>query len=567
MDKRNPESREVEELLEKKKDLFSLFSAFEDRIDHKISHLADSAEIPVESIKEKTEAPSDRHSKDPVENLFEQAVLKSQQKSHQSGIIGFHTEEILGVEDALAEIRKAEAADVSEPAETPAEVFAAPEEPVISTQPEPLETPCQEPDEPEPAKAAATAPADIAPDINDTPDAADTSETEIAEISEPAAEAPASFESDENPDIASTENTREQQDEGPMELPLGVDEPDLDEIDELLQEAEDLMEDIPYSRYMTARAAVDKELLDDNPMEAHREDTDTETDGEEEPFEEEFDDTDDADSPETDSHEYDALFEEDDFEDDEDFSDEDQFPEGYLDNDPPFDEEEDEVCEEIPEDEAAPEESFWAEADEAVPEEELSDSEPEHPFADFFEDTAETVKEDLFDDLPLDEAPDEEYSDNNLDDVIYENVDAVSLGAFKYSAVSLRLMLFVAAMLGMGVFTALSSGRFIAIDYLILFVLCIFVALTMDMSFNATLIATVVIMLGCFGGLIYTFFTGGEVSMFHMFWFIIIPACLLTASGLVQKIKEVILANQLLNEELDGLYAEQEDALSENEEE
>ena len=55
--------------------------------------------------------------------------------------------------------------------------------------------------------------------------------------------------------------------------------------------------------------------------------------------------------------------------------------------------------------------------------------------------------------------------------------------------------------------------------------------------------------------------------MFHMFWFIIIPACLLTASGLVQKIKEVILANQLLNEELDSLYAEQEDTLFENSEE
>ena len=127
---------------------------------------------------------------------------------------------------------------------------------------------------------------------------------------------------------------------------------------------------------------------------------------------------------------------------------------------------------------AEDEEIFQENVEDAIPEDE-----PDHPFADFFEDTAESVKEELFDELPLDEAPDEEYSDNNLDDVTYENVDAVSLGAFKYSAVSLRLILFVIAMLGMGVFTALSSGHFIAMDYLILFVLCIFVALTMDMSF------------------------------------------------------------------------------------
>lgn len=350
-----------------------------------------------------------------------------------------------------------------------------------------------------------------------------------------------------------------------MELPLGVDEPDLAEIDELLQEAEELMEDIPYSRYMAARAAVDKEVLDDNPLETSG---DEEADFEaydEESFEEY--DPDDSDAFETDSDEYGALFEEDDFDENDAFDDEDSFLEEHSKEATLFEEN---GPEDFPEGEDFEEEDFLAE-DDAIFQETVNDTTSEeasdHPFADFFEDTVETVKEDLFDELPLDKAPEEEYSDNNLDDVTYENVDAVSLGAFKYSAVSLRLILFVIAMLGMGVFTALSSGRFIAMDYLILFVLCIFVALTMDMSFNATLIVTVVIMLGCFGGLIYTFFTGGEVSMFHMFWFIIIPACLLTASGLVQKIKEVILANQLLNEELDSLYAEQEDTLFENSEE
>ena len=87
MDKRNPESREVEELLEKKKDLFSLFSAFEDRIDHKISHLTDSAEIPVEAIKQKIVESTGHHLEDPGEDLFEQAVLKSQQKTHELSLI------------------------------------------------------------------------------------------------------------------------------------------------------------------------------------------------------------------------------------------------------------------------------------------------------------------------------------------------------------------------------------------------------------------------------------------------------------------------------------------------
>ena len=469
MDKRNPESREVEELLEKKKDLFSLFSAFEDRIDHKISHLTDSAEIPVESIKQNITEPSGHHLEDPAEDLFEQAVLKSQQKTHEDGIIGFHTEEILGVEEALAELKKTDPVKPfkEEPVKEPAEVIEMPEDPVILTQAEPIPSPHSEILDAEPSEAAPQIPADI------------PLETEVSEPT-------LSVENQDNAgDLLKERIIRH--DEEPMELPLGVDEPDLAEIDELLQEAEELMEDIPYSRYMAARAAVDKEVLDDNPLEI-------------------------SGNEEADFEAYDE--------------DEDIFQETVNDT--------------IPEDAST------------------------HPFADFFEDTAETVKEDLFDELPLDEAPEEEYSDNNLDDVTYENVDAVSLGAFKYSAVSLRLILFVVAMLGMGVFTALSSGRFIAMDYLILFVLCIFVALTMDMSFNATLIVTVVIMLGCFGGLIYTFFAGGEVSMFHMFWFIIIPACLLTASGLVQKIKEVILANQLLNEELDSLYGEHEETLFEN---
>lgn len=546
MDKRNPESREVEELLEKKKDLFSLFSAFEDRIDHKISHLTDSAEIPVESIKQNITEPSGHHLEDPAEDLFEQAVLKSQQKTHEDGIIGFHTEEILGVEEALAELKKTDPVKPfkEEPVKEPAEVIEMPEDPVILTQAEPIPSPHSEILDAEPSEAAPQIPADI------------PLETEVSEPT-------LSVENQDNAgDLLKERIIRH--DEEPMELPLGVDEPDLAEIDELLQEAEELMEDIPYSRYMAARAAVDKEVLDDNPLEiSGNEEADFEAYDEDEEAFEEYE-PDDSDAFETDSDEYDALFEEDDFEEDEDFDNEDSSLEEHSETEILFGEDE-------PEDEEFEEEYFSDEdedEDEDIFQETVNDTIPEdataHPFADFFEDTAETVKEDLFDELPLDEAPEEEYSDNNLDDVTYENVDAVSLGAFKYSAVSLRLILFVIAMLGMGVFTALSSGRFIAMDYLILFVLCIFVALTMDMSFNATLIVTVVIMLGCFGGLIYTFFTGGEVSMFHMFWFIIIPACLLTASGLVQKIKEVILANQLLNEELDSLYGEHEETLFEN---
>lgn len=417
-----------------------------------------------------------------------------------------------------------------------------PEDPVILTQAEPIPSPHSEILDAEPSEAAPQIPADI------------PLETEVSEPT-------LSVENQDNAgDLLKERIIRH--DEEPMELPLGVDEPDLAEIDELLQEAEELMEDIPYSRYMAARAAVDKEVLDDNPLEiSGNEEADFEAYDEDEEAFEEYE-PDDSDAFETDSDEYDALFEEDDFEEDEDFDNEDSSLEEHSETEILFGEDE-------PEDEEFEEEYFSDEdEDEDIFQETVNDTIPEdastHPFADFFEDTAETVKEDLFDELPLDEAPEEEYSDNNLDDVTYENVDAVSLGAFKYSAVSLRLILFVVAMLGMGVFTALSSGRFIAMDYLILFVLCIFVALTMDMSFNATLIVTVVIMLGCFGGLIYTFFAGGEVSMFHMFWFIIIPACLLTASGLVQKIKEVILANQLLNEELDSLYGEHEETLFEN---
>ena len=485
MDKRNPESREVEELLEKKKDLFSLFSAFEDRIDHKISHLTDSAEIPVESIKQNIVEPSGHHLEDPAEDLFEQAVLKSQQKTHEDGIIGFHTEEILGVEEALAELKKTDPVKPfrEEPVKAPAEVIEMPEDPVILTQAEPIPSPHSEILDAEPSEAAPQIPADI------------PLETEVSEPT-------LSVENQDNEgDLLKERIIRH--DEEPMELPLGVDEPDLAEIDELLQEAEELMEDIPYSRYMVARAAVDKEVLDDNPLETPgNEEADFEAYDEDEEAFEEYE-PDDSDAFETDSDEYDALFEEDDFEEDEDFDDEDSSLEEHSETEILFGEDESE------------------EEDEDIFQETVNDTISEdastHPFADFFEDTAETVKEDLFDELPLDEAPEEEYSDNNLDDVTYENVDAVSLGAFKYSAVSLRLILFVVAMLGMGVFTALSSGRFIAMDYLILFVLCIFVALTMDMSFNATLIVTVVIMLGCFGGLIYTFFTGGEVSMFHMF--------------------------------------------------
>ena len=242
MDKRNPESREVEELLEKKKDLFSLFSAFEDRIDHKISHLTDSAEIPVESIKQNITEPSGHYLEDPAEDLFEQAVLKSQQKTHEDGIIGFHTEEILGVEEALAELKQTDPVNPfkEEPVKEPAEVIEMPEDPVILTQAEPIPSPHSEILDAEPSEAAPQIPADI------------PLETEVSEPT-------LSVENQDNAgDLLKERIIRH--DEEPMELPLGVDEPDLAEIDELLQEAEELMEDIPYSRYMAARAAVDKEV-------------------------------------------------------------------------------------------------------------------------------------------------------------------------------------------------------------------------------------------------------------------------------------------------------------------
>ncbi|MEG1618513.1 MAG: DMT family transporter, partial [Eubacterium sp.] len=180
----------------------------------------------------------------------------------------------------------------------------------------------------------------------------------------------------------------------------------------------------------------------------------------------------------------------------------------------------------------------------------------EDAFPDEDDDDQETFQE-IITNTDLNEDSKEIYSDNNLDDVTYENVEAVDLGAYKFSAVAVRLSLFIFTMLALGVFTSLSGGTFINLDYLVLFILCIGIALTIDMSFNATLISSVVLMLVFFIGTLFTYFTSKEpLSLYHMLWLIIIPLSMCSASALVQKVKEIILANQLLNEELDQLYSD-----------
>ncbi|MEG0379815.1 MAG: hypothetical protein RR614_15160, partial [Eubacterium sp.] len=306
-------------------------------------------------------------------------------------------------------------------------------------------------------------------------------------------------------------------DDIPTEHPTGAANTQFGEISALLNEAENLIDVSPYNRYIATQAprrqALD-DLSDDEPeIEASEDDhshvTVTEVAAA----------TENLDRDEKNSNAFDAFFEED--EDEETEIEED---EAYEEEPLAFEAEAHDSLDYEDEDDLFEEDEL------EYTEEDIPEAENEAPYAAFFKDKpAET--EDFFDNLPLDKAPEEEHSENNLDDVTYENVDAQSLGAFKYSAVSLRLALFVISMLGIGVFTALSSGKFIAMDYLILLVLCICTVLTMDMSLNATLIVTVILMLASFGGVAYTFITGGGFDLYHLFWFILIPAVLITASS------------------------------------
>lgn len=579
MDTKRPDNRELQDLLEKKENLLSLFSAFEDRIDHKISHFTDSMEIPVEKIRETLDQNPQQPKQEPEEakpedDIFEQAVLKSQDHSSKDGIIGYHTEEILGIDAALAafnhdaENKSTDEASITVPEEERSQEAA----PVLETSDEPSPASLDEAlfsfdtqdteevleileSEAETSQEAPEAeiPKETPPDFDIKPESPapkpfclNTEEEVLQDTPDPEPEPVQDFEITGEPPVLEAEepeadtpaaNADNIFDNLPTEHPVGVANEHLGEVSELLNEAEDLVDVTPSSRYIASQTAT-LDTLDDLPMEELEDDEVTEDDFETEEA---------ACGTESTTNAFDEFFYDED-DDDEDFDDDDL----YEDEPETFEAE----SEEAP---AAPSDPLVAEETEISPK--LKDEEP-HPYADFFEDTP-AEKEDFFDTLPLNEAPEEDYPENNLDDVTYENVDAVSLGAFKYSAVSLRLGLFVAAMLGLGIFTALSGGKFVALDYLILFVLCIFTALTMDMSLNATLIVTVVLMLSSFGGIVYTFITGGGFDLYHLFWFILIPAVLITASALVQKVKEVILANQLLNEELDR-YCPAEDTSEED---
>ncbi|MDO4288291.1 MAG: hypothetical protein Q4C55_03795 [Eubacterium sp.] len=93
-------SRETDKLLNRKDGLLSSFSDSESRIDDKISKIFDA---PITSPE----------AEDPLDLLFQQAVEKASKKRHAEGeIIGYHTEEILGVEEALAQM-KAQTSDTA----------------------------------------------------------------------------------------------------------------------------------------------------------------------------------------------------------------------------------------------------------------------------------------------------------------------------------------------------------------------------------------------------------------------------------------------------------------------
>ena len=145
-------SRETEDLLDRKNVLLSSFTSSERRIDHKISKL------------EKTFAASPApRTHDHLDQLFEAAVERAANPpQNEGGIIGYHTEEILGVEEALARLKAEEAASQS---------------------------------------------------------------------------------------------------------------PDLGEVESLLNQAEDIVDTMPKNRYMAARAAVDKMVLDNNPLNPKKEKT------------------------------------------------------------------------------------------------------------------------------------------------------------------------------------------------------------------------------------------------------------------------------------------------------
>ena len=160
------------------------------------------------------------------------------------------------------------------------------------------------------------------------------------------------------------------------------------------------------------------------------------------------------------------------------------------------------------------------------------------------------IEEAFLDDIDT-ETPE---ADANLDDVTYDNADGESLHAVKFSAVGGRLTLFIISMLALGLFGMIFGASLSRIDWLILLVVCIFTGLTIDMSFNASLIVSGVILIGCFISFIIDIIAGDTVQLFRLVWFVLAPLAILSASALVQKIKEIVLANQLLNQELDELF-------------
>lgn len=164
---------------------------------------------------------------------------------------------------------------------------------------------------------------------------------------------------------------------------------------------------------------------------------------------------------------------------------------------------------------------------------------------------AEQEKDQAFYDNTLDdEEPEAAVGTPVLEDERYTGIDARTLGAFRFSAVGFRLTLFVVAMLLTGAFGMVFGASLTKIDYLLLFVICLFTALTVDMSFNAALVVSAAVLVGCFVSFMVSIFQGHTLELFRLGWFVLGPLTILSASALVQKIREIITANQLLHQEL-----------------
>lgn len=93
-------SHDTQKLIERKNALLSSFSDSEDRIARKISHLPQS-----EATFVMADTPHD-----PIDQLFDEAVEKAERRQKTDDeIIGYHTEEILGVEEALLALKQEKA--------------------------------------------------------------------------------------------------------------------------------------------------------------------------------------------------------------------------------------------------------------------------------------------------------------------------------------------------------------------------------------------------------------------------------------------------------------------------